>query len=158
MAAAGALFQGRVSGAFEAVREAIPDLSETAFPRMDGKGQYETSRELVGQYLDSHPKEKRVLIAAAIDTSALGAVAAVRERRRRRQVAIVVQDCIADAMTEMKRNDSPMIGTISYETATYGPSLMHLALNLLRGQPVPPYNYVAHKVVFRKSVVLTPFS
>jgi ribose transport system substrate-binding protein len=26
---------------------------------------------------------------------------------------------------------------------------MHLGLNILRGQMVPPYNYVAHKVLTR---------
>jgi hypothetical protein len=30
---------------------------------------------------------------------------------------------------------------------------MHLALELLKGQPVSPYNYVTHKVVPRASVL-----
>ncbi len=151
--AAGALVQGRVSGAFEAVREAIPTIAAEDYIRLDGRGQLELSRKLVGEFLDSHPKLKRILIAAATDSSALGAAVAVRERRRMRQVAVVGQDCIADAMAEMKRSDSPLIGTISHEIATYGPGLMHLALELLRGQAVQPYNYVTHRVVSRKSVL-----
>jgi len=39
---------------------------------------------------------------------------------------------------------------VSHEAASYGPSLMHLGLSLLRGQTVAPYNYVAHKVVTRE--------
>ena len=135
---AGTLVHGRVTGSFEAVREAIPGLALSCYVSLDGKGQSETSRSLVGEFLDSHPKDKRILIAAATDSSALGAAAAVRERRRTRQVAIVGQDCIADAIAEMRRRDSPFIGTISHEAATYGPSLMHIAFDLLRGQPVPP--------------------
>lgn len=151
--AAGALVQGRISGAFEAIRETIQSIPAAAYTRVDGRGQFETSRKLVAQFLDQHPKDKRVLIAAVTDSSALGAAAAVRDRRRTRKVAIVGQDCIADAIREMNRSDSPMIGTISHEIATYGPALMNIALNLLRGQPVPPYNYIAHKVVSRKSVL-----
>jgi ribose transport system substrate-binding protein len=151
--AAGTLVQGRISGAFEAVRAAIPSLAPDRCLRMDGRGQFEASRKAVGEFLDAHPKEKFILIAAATDTSALGAAAAVRERRRTQHVAIAGQDCIADAVTEMSRADSPLIGTISHEPATYGPGLMHLALELLKGQPVSPYNYVTHKVVPRASVL-----
>jgi ribose transport system substrate-binding protein len=150
---AGTLVHGRVAGSFEAVREAIPSLAASSYVSLDGRGQLETSRKLVGEFLDRHPKDKNVLIAAATDSSALGAAAAVRERRRTRHVAIVGQDCIADAILEMRRPDSPLIGTISHETATYGPSLMHIALDMLKGQPVPPYNYVAHRVVPRESLL-----
>ncbi len=152
LSAAGTLVHGRVSGAFEAVRGAIQNLPAERYVSLDGRGQSDVSRRLVGEFLDSHQKDKRILIAAATDSSALGAATAVRERRRTRQVAIVGQDCIADAMAEMGRADSPLIGTISHETATYGPSLMHIALDILRGQPVAPYNYVTHKVVSRASL------
>lgn len=152
LTAAGTLVQGRVSGAFEAVRAALPALPAANYLRMDGRGQLEASKKVVGDFLDKHPKDKRILIAAATDSSALGAVAAARERRRTRHVAIVGQDCIHDAITEMERTDTPLIGTISHETASYGPSLMHIALDLLKGQPVPPYNYVTHRVVARASI------
>jgi ribose transport system substrate-binding protein len=154
--AAGTLVQGRVSGAFEAVRAALPELAPECYVRMDGRGQFETSRKVVGEFLDSHSKDKRILIAAATDSSALGAAAAARERRRTRQVAIVGQDCIADAIAEMSRADSPLIGTISHETATYGPTLMHIALDMLKGQAVAPYNYVTHRVVPRASISHAP--
>lgn len=151
--AAGTLVQGRISGAFEAIRSALPDLPIESFVRLDGRGLYDTSRKLVADFLDRHPRNRRILIAAATDSSALGAAAAAREKRRVRQVAIVGQDCIADAVTEMRRADSPLIGTVSHEPRTYGPTLMHLALSLLKGQAIPPYNYVTHRVVNRASVL-----
>ncbi len=151
--AAGTLVQGRVSGAFEAVRAAIPDLPAANYIRIDGRGQLESSKKVVGEFLDAHPKDRQILIAAATDSSALGAVAAARERKRTRHVAIVGQDCIEDAVAEICRADTPFIGTISHETATYGPSLMHIALELLKGQPVPPYSYVTHRVVPRTAVL-----
>jgi len=92
------------------------------------------------------------LIAANSDTSALGALDAVREKKREKHVAIVGQDCIAEAVTEMRKPGSPLIGTVSHEAGSYGPSLMHLGLALLRGQTVAPYNYVAHKVVTPQSL------
>ena len=150
---AGLLVQGRISGAFEAIRSALPDLPIETFVRMDGRGMRERSRKLVAEFLDRHRKERRILIAAATDTSALGAVDAAREKRREKHVVVVGQDCIAEAMTEMQRASSPLIASVSHETRTYGPNLIQLGLALLRGQTVPPYNYVTHQLVRRESLI-----
>ena len=68
------------------------------------------SYRLVFDFLHRHPKDRGILIAAATDTSALGAVQAVRELKRERHAAIVGQDCIAEALEEMRNADSPLIG------------------------------------------------
>jgi ribose transport system substrate-binding protein len=153
---AGPLVQSRITGAFEAVRKAYQEIPAGKFVRMDGRGLRETSKKLVHKFLESHPKEKHILIAAATDSSALGAVDAIREHKRERWVAVMGQDCIAEAMEEMRRASSPLIGTGPHETSTYGPNLINLALSLLRGQMVPPYNYVAHRMVTRSSILAQP--
>jgi ribose transport system substrate-binding protein len=144
---AGLLVQSRITGAFEGVRSGIPDLPVEAFVRIDDRGMRDRSRKLISDFLERHPRDRHILIAANSDTSALGALDAVREKKREKHVAIVGQDCIAEAVTEMRKPGSPLIGTVSHEAGSYGPSLMHLGLALLRGQTVAPYNYVAHKVV-----------
>jgi ribose transport system substrate-binding protein len=75
----------------------------------------------------------------------------VRELKREAHVAIVGQDCIPEALEEIRSERSALIGSVSHETGSYGPSLIHLGLALLRGQTVPPYNYVAHKMITRAS-------
>jgi ribose transport system substrate-binding protein len=55
----------------------------------------------------------------------------------------------------MRRRSTPLIASVSHETSTYGPALMNLGLALLRGQTVPPYNYVAHRLVTRRSLLET---
>lgn len=147
---AGPLVQSRITGAFEGVRSGIPDLPVELFVRMDGRGMRERSRKLITDFLQRHPKDKHILVAAATDSSALGAVDAVRELKRDKHVVIVGQDCIAEAIAEMRKDKSPLIGSVSHEAGSYGPNLVHLGLQLLRGQTVPPYNYVAHKVVTQK--------
>ena len=150
---AGLLVQSRVSGAFEAIRTALPDLPVEAFVRIDGRGIRERSRKVISEFLQRHPREKHILVAAANDSSALGAVDAARELKRERHIAVVGQDCIHDAIDEMKRRSSPLIASVSHETSSYGPALMNLGLALLRGQTVPPYNYVAHRLVTRRSLL-----
>lgn len=150
---AGLLVQSRISGAFEAIRSALPELPTEAFVRMDGRGLRDKSRKLTTEFLARHPKDRHILLAAATDTSALGAIDAIREARRERHVAVVGQDCITEAVAEMKRPRSPLIGSVSHETASYGPALIVLGMSLLRGQTVAPYNYVGHKTVTRESVI-----
>jgi ribose transport system substrate-binding protein len=153
LAEAGQLVQSRITGAFEGVRKVRPELPVEVFVRIDGRGLRDKSKRLISDFLDRHPKDKHILIAAATDSSALGAVDAVREHKREKHVAIVGQDCIAEAMVEMQKGKSPLIGSVSHETNSYGPSLIHLGLSLLRGQMVPPYNYVTHKMVTRASLL-----
>ena len=149
---AGPLVQSRITGAFEGIRSVLPDISEVNMIRMDGRGLRDKSYRLVLDFLRRHPQDRGILIAAATDTSALGAVQAVRELKLEKHVAIAGQDCIPEALEEMQISGSPLIGSVSHEVQTYGPRLIHLGLAILAGQRVPPYNYVEHRLVTPSSV------
>ena len=144
---AGPLVQSRIKGAFAGIRLQMPELHEDAFVLVDGQGLRKRSYDLTVDFLRVHKKEQGILIAAATDTSALGAVEAVREAKREKQVAIVGQDCIPEAIEEMRRRGTPLVGSVSHEAAHYGPRLIHLGLLILRGETVAPYNYIAHRLV-----------
>jgi len=148
---AGALVQSRITGAFEGVRSQLDVIPVESFVRIDGRGMHDKSYRIVLDFLKRHPKEKHILLAAATDTSGLGALAAVRELRREKNVVIVGQDCIPEAVEEMRKPASPLIGSISHEVNEYGPRIVELGLALLRGRSVPPYNYVVHKTVTSES-------
>ena len=101
---------------------------------------------------DRHPRQRGILIAAAADMSALGALRAIHETSRGKDVAIVGQGCIPESLDEMRIPGSPLIGSISHEAGRYGPQLIQLGLAMLNGQTVPPYNYVKHKLVAATSL------
>jgi ribose transport system substrate-binding protein len=144
---AGPLVQSRITGAFEGIRATLPTVGEKHFLRMNARGMRDKSYRLVLDFLQRHPNERGILIAAATDTSALGAVEAVREMKWEKHVAVVGQDCIPEALEEMRAARSPLIASVSHEAQSYGPRLIQLALGLLGGQRVPPYNYVEHMLV-----------
>jgi len=144
---AGPLVHSRVTGAFEAIHSRLPRIPTEFMVRMDGRGLRDKSFQLVLEFLRRHPKDWGILVAAATDTSALGAVQAVRELKREKHVAIVGQDCIPEALDEISSGTSPLIGSVSHEAQSYGPNLIHLGLSLLSGQRIAPYNYVEHKLV-----------
>jgi ribose transport system substrate-binding protein len=125
----------------------LPNMPVECFVRIDGRGMRDKSYRVVLEFLKRHPKDKHILVAAANDTSAMGAVAAVRELKREKHVVIVGQDCVEEMLHEMQRPDSPAIASISHDVALYGSKLIELGLALLRGETVAPYNYAPHRVV-----------
>ena len=149
---AGPLVQSRITGSFEGIRSKVEGLPIESFVRIDGRGMHDKSYRLVADFLKRHPKDRRILIAAATDTSALGALQAVEELKRDKQVVIVGQDCIPEAVDQMRKPGSPIIGSVSHEVNEYGPRIIELGLGLLRGRSVPPYNYVTHRMVTSESL------
>ena len=150
---AGALVHSRITGAFAAIRWKLPGLRDENYVLLNGEGLRGKSHRLMVDFLRRHPREQGVLVAAATDTSGLGALQAVREAKREKDVVIVGQDCIPEALDEMGIPGSPLIGSVSHEAGSYGPQLIQLGLAILNGQIVPPYNYVKHKLVASAALI-----
>ena len=144
---AGSFVQSRITGAFDAISQRLHSLPAERFVQIDGRGSRNPSRLAVGEFLQKNPGSHRILVAAATDTSALGVLDAARQCGREPDIAVVGQDCIPDALEEMRSGQSALIGSISHEADTYGPRLIQLGISILRGYAIPPYNYVRHRVV-----------
>lgn len=151
-AEAGSFVESRISGAFDGVRERLGELPAERFIQLDGRGMRAPSEGVVSEWLRGRPSGERILVAAATDSSALGVLDAARKAGREQDFAIVGQDCIAEVLTEMRGGTSALIGSISHEAASYGPRLIQLSISILRGNTVPPYNYVRHQVVTPESL------
>lgn len=149
---AGSFVQSRISGAFEGIHRRLRTLAEDRYLRLEGRGMREPSRQAVAEFLGKHPPGQRTLVAAATDSSALGVLDAARKLGREDEFAIVGQDCIPEVLTEIGSGHSPIIGSVSNEVETYGPRLIQLGIALLRGQTIPPYNYVHHRIVTPENI------
>jgi ribose transport system substrate-binding protein len=150
---AGPLVHSRMTGAFAGIRSKLPGLAEERFLLLNAEGLRGKSHHLMLDFLRRRPNDGGILVAAATDTSALGALHAVREAKREREVAIVGQDCIPEALDEMSMPGSCFIASVSHEAGSYGPQLVQLGLAILNGQTLPPYNYVRHKLVTATSLM-----
>ena len=152
MAEAGSFVQGRMTGAFEGIRERIKDIPADRFVQLEGRGTRQPSELAVTEFLRTRSKGENILVATATDSSALGVLDAARLAGCEADFAIVGQDCIPEALAEMQTGKSALIGSISHEVETYGPRLIQLGISLLRGYTIPPYNYVRHRAVKAESV------
>ena len=151
-AEAGNFVQSRITGAFDGIRERLHEIPVESFVQLEGRGMRQQSKLAVSEFLRGRRKGERILVACATDSSALGVLDAAREVDRESDFAIVGQDCIPEALEEMRSGKSAMIGSISHEVETYGPRLIQIGISLLRGYTVPPYNYVRHKAVTAESL------
>jgi ribose transport system substrate-binding protein len=75
---AGSFVQSRITGAFEAVKQRLRDLSSGQFVEIDGRGSRNPSRLAVAEFLQKHRGSQRILVVAATDSSALGVLDAAR--------------------------------------------------------------------------------
>ena len=144
---AGSFVQSRITGAFDGICERLPELTSEHFIQIEGRGMREASRKAMKELLQGHRAGERILVAATTDSSALGVLDAARELKCEQDFAIAGQDCIPEMLEEMKSGKSALVGSISHEVETYGPRLIQLWIALLRGNIVPPYNYVRHRAV-----------
>jgi ribose transport system substrate-binding protein len=144
---AGSFVQSRITGAFEGIRGRLDQVPSDRFLRLEGRGMRQPSFVAVSEFLRTQRKGQRVLVAASTDSSALGVLDAARQAGREQDFAIAGQDCIPEALDEMRSGSSAFIGSVSHGAESYGPRLIQLGITLLRGHIVPPYNYVRHYVV-----------
>ncbi|HEV2215040.1 MAG TPA: substrate-binding domain-containing protein, partial [Terracidiphilus sp.] len=152
---AGSFVEGRITGAFEGIRQKLPELSTDRYVRLEGRGMREPSRTAIAAFLRGRAKGQRILVATATDLSALGVLDAALDTGRNAEFAIVGQDCIPEVLGHLRAGKSAIVGSVSHEVETYGPRLIQLGISLLRGHTVPPYNYVRHRLVTTETLADT---
>jgi len=100
-------------------------------------------------------KREYLLIAAANDNSARGAIRATREAGRERFTAIMAQGWgpNEDLEDEISKTDSPLIGAVAYFPEKYGSKILPIVIQCLNGQAVPPAVYMEHKLIARDRIL-----
>jgi ribose transport system substrate-binding protein len=140
------LVRSRITGAFAGIRAKLPNLRDARYVTLNAEGLRGKAHRVTAEFLRKHPRDRGILVAAATDTSALGALQAAREVKREGDVVIVGQDLTPETLDELKPG-SCLIASVSHEGPSYGPQLIQLGLAILNGHAVPPYNFVKHRLV-----------
>jgi ribose transport system substrate-binding protein len=148
---AGPLPQSRLTGAMTGLREVLPDIARANIVQFDGKGSYGSSLDLVRKHLRKQSR-KRTLVAAINDPSALGALRAFEECGCTAFCAVMGQNAIPEAVDELRRPDSRLVGSVAYFPERYGQDLIPLAIGLVSGKPAPPAVFTKHRLITSKNV------
>jgi len=153
---AGRTPQSRIIGTIQGVRNLLPHLSTRCIMHRGVKETHtvEGGYRAATKVLQSLSPRTRLLIASVNDCCALGALRAVREAGHERRAAIMGQNFSPDPLieTEIRKNDSPLIGSVAYFPERYGSKIVPLALKWLNKEQIPPAVHTDHVLVTRENV------
>ncbi len=106
----------------------------------------------VASLLPLLPPDARIAIIAINDEVAVGALEAFEKAGRIKQVIAVGQNADQIGLEALHRPDFPFIGSTRFAPEEYGEQLLHLALKILSGAPVPPAVYNQHIFINRDNL------
>jgi ribose transport system substrate-binding protein len=134
--------RGILAGITENLR--LPQPCRTV--SIDGDGQFAATIERVRKHL-RESKARRVLVGAANDSSALGALRAFQEAGRAFECAVAGQNAEPEAREELRLPDTRLVASVAYFPEKYGDGLIRLALDILARKAVPPAVFMTHQVI-----------
>jgi ribose transport system substrate-binding protein len=142
---AGSLPRARLHGIRAGLRKFLP-MPDDSITTIDGDGQFHATWERVRKHLRV-TKARRILVGAANDPSALGALRAFEEAGRAPDCAIVGQNGEPQARAELRVPNTSLIASVAYFPEKYGDGIVQMAIDLLSRKPVPPAAFIAHKLI-----------
>jgi ribose transport system substrate-binding protein len=148
---AGPLLKARMRGVHTGITETIRLAERCHIVSIDGDGQFQTALERVRKYV-RESKAKRVLVGAANDSSALGALRAFQEAGRANDCVVVGQNAEPEARAELRSPKTRLIASVAYFPEKYGDGLIRLALDLLAHKPVSPAVFTHHQIITPENV------
>ncbi len=148
---AGSVPQTRILGMLVGVTEVVRPSYRGRVVNLDGDGQFGNSLECVRKHLRS-TKAKRILVGAANDSSALGALRAFQEAGRTSECAIVSHNAEPEGRAELRDAKSRLVGSVAYFPEEYGPHLIRLALDILDQKPTSPAVFIKHQLITPENV------
>lgn len=148
---AGPMLKARVRGILAGIKEILRDAESCPVVSIDGDGQFEPAYDGVRSHLRRSTAE-RILLGAANDPSALGAVRAFAEAGRSSHVTIVGQNAEPEARAELRSAQTPFIGSVGYFPEKYGDGLIRVALDILAKKSVAPASFIKHQLITAENV------
>src|SRR5580698_2714569 len=150
---AGSLVELRITGFADGLRAELPEVGNLPAIHLNGRGDFEQVLETMRQYL-RRARAKRTLIGTVNDVCALAALRAFEEVGATDKIAIASQNCLPEVRAELRRPNTPLIGTVAYFPELYGEEIIPLALGILAKKTLAPAIFVKHQLVTPRNVDL----
>lgn len=149
--AAGPVPQLRTTGAEAGIRETISHTRATAV-RLQTGNEFLSAIEAVRKYLRRVGTPKKTLIVGINDAVVLGALRSFDEMGKSAQCAAVSIGALPEAILELRRKGSRLIGSIALFPERYGVEIARLAVDILHKRHVPPAVYAHHELITPENV------
>ncbi|MFR5601333.1 MAG: substrate-binding domain-containing protein [Lachnospiraceae bacterium] len=130
----GVNFIQRAEGCKDVIKEKMP---ESEIVEISTEGDPEVTRQRTADFLTAHP-EGKIMMWCHIDQNTMGMLAAVRAAGREDDV--IITSCGANPVVfeELKKENSPILGTVAQFSERFGWDLLPLAIEELNTGTKPP--------------------
>ena len=149
---AGDLPKARIHGQLDGLNSVIGEVPADDLLYLDSGNTMAISQNNMSKTLQTLSTTERLAVISFNDEAALGAVEAARALGRTDQIVVVGQGGDRLGRAELRRLDSPMIGTTAYMPERYGERLIDIAVNILHGISVPPAIYIEHVFLTKENL------
>jgi ribose transport system substrate-binding protein len=148
---AGSLPQARIRGMLAGLNETMRRPESARVVHLNGDGQFGAALECTRKHLRGS-KSKRILVGAATDPSALGALRAFEEAGRAAECAVVSHNAEPEGRAELRQPRTRLIGSVAYFPEKYGAGLIRLAPDILARKATPPAVFIKHQLITPENV------
>src|SRR6266576_3160244 len=148
---AGNLPRMRLTGLLVGLNLVLPNAKNCRVTYLDGDGNLGPSFEAVRRHLRTS-RQRRILVGAINDPSALGALRAFQEAGRTENCAIMGQNASPEGRAELRQASTRLVGSVAFFPERYGDDLIRVSLDILNQRQVPPAVFVEHKLVTPSTV------
>jgi ribose transport system substrate-binding protein len=143
---AGSLPQARIRGMLAGLNETMRRVESSRVVHLNGDGQFGATLECTRKHLRTS-KSRRILVGAATDPSALGALRAFEEAGRAADCAVVGHNAEPEGRAELRQSRTRLIGSVAYFPERYGAGVIRLALDILARKATPPAVFIKHQLI-----------
>lgn len=147
----GVNFIQRAEGCKDSVLEALP---ETEVFEISTEGDPEVTRQRTADFLTAHP-EGKIMMWCHIDQNTMGMLAAVKAAGRIEDVIITSCGANPVAFEELKKEDSPILGTVAQFSERFGWDLLPMVIEHLNDGTKPPLETVPPLDIITKDNLYT---
>ncbi len=136
----------RMQGYIDGVLEIFPEVAGKVY-RLDTNNSYEDAQDKMRSWLSGNPDKKNILMGGLHDGVTNGALQALREANRESDAAIISQGADPSIYADIRNPNSAFKGSVAYFPEKYGFYTISIAMDVLRGNPVPWEYFVPHVVI-----------
>ncbi len=148
---AGSLPQARMRGMLAGLNETMRRSESCRVVHLNGDGQFGPTLDCIRKHLRAQ-KSGRILVGAATDPSALGALRAFEEAGRASDCAVVSHNAEPEGRAELRQPRTRLIGSVAYFPEKYGEGVIRVALDILARKATPPAVFTKHQLITPENV------
>lgn len=147
----GVNFIQRADGCKDSVLAAMPG---TEVFEISTDGDPEVTRQRTADFLTAHP-EGKIMMWCHIDQNTMGMLAAVKAAGRENDVLITSCGANPVVFEELKKDDSPILGTVAQFSERFGWDLLPLLIEHLNSKAAPPLETIPPLDIITKENLYT---